>query len=214
MSALLLRHAELEDDVPEEGDPKVKNSLTKDGKRASIRFGSDLLDEVAFLVFAPLFTQRWLRQVNEGAKYRCVMVFHAQSNGAEETAAILTTGVVQQSVTAKPTQTLITLFSWAAIGHAAEEIQMQGLCPDESGEKVADYIRELKIRTGPVLIIFVGHTAPLCDIVRAPTPSLASPAAAVTRTPLPPGESFLRGRRRGHHGSSFPLLWGRFDFAA
>ena len=52
MSALLLRHAELEDDVPEEGDPKVKNSLTKDGKRASIRFGSDLLDEVAFLVFA------------------------------------------------------------------------------------------------------------------------------------------------------------------
>ena len=70
------------------------------------------------------------------------MVFHAQSNAAENTAAVITT----------------------AIGHAAEEMQMQDLCPEDDGAKVTDYIKNLQIRAGPVMVIFVGHFEPLCKI--------------------------------------------------
>ena len=53
------------------------------------------------------------------------------------------------------------------MGHAAEEIQMQGLEPEDDGLKVADYLRNLNIRAGPVLVIFVGHLEPLCQIARS-----------------------------------------------
>jgi len=86
----------MENETSDEGDARILNVLTKDGKRATIRFGSALLDEV-----------------KEIKHYRCVMVFHAQSNAAEETAAILTTGLFQT-----PSESSIKLLSPASLLHS------------------------------------------------------------------------------------------------
>merc|ERR1711865_510281 len=51
-----------------------------------------------------------------------------------------------------------------AIGHRAEEIQMQGLAPGDEPDKICDYVKNLKPISRPILLILVGHMPVLAEI--------------------------------------------------